>query len=58
MRSRHVPDEGLKAASTGADGNQYFVPVYNYPWVVMYRKSVWEEGLHRPYDHGRVQGPR
>lgn len=35
--------EGLKAASTGIDGNQYFVPVYNYPWVVMYRKSVWEE---------------
>jgi multiple sugar transport system substrate-binding protein len=35
--------EGLKAASTGTDGNQYFVPVYNYPWVVMYRKSVWEE---------------
>lgn len=35
--------EGLKAASTGSDGNQYFVPVYNYPWVVMYRKSVWEE---------------
>jgi len=35
--------EGLKAASTGADGNQYFVPVYNYPWVVMYRTSLWEE---------------
>ena len=35
--------EGLKAASTAADGNQYFVPVYNYPWVVMYRKSVWDE---------------
>ena len=35
--------EGLKAASTGADGNQYFVPVYNYPWVVMYRKSLWDE---------------
>jgi multiple sugar transport system substrate-binding protein len=35
--------EGLKTASTGTDGNQYFVPVYNYPWVVMYRKSVWDE---------------
>lgn len=35
--------EGLKTASTGSDGNQYFVPVYNYPWVVMYRKSVWDE---------------
>jgi multiple sugar transport system substrate-binding protein len=35
--------EGLKAASTAADGHQYFVPVYNYPWVVMYRKSLWDE---------------
>ena len=35
--------EGLKTASTGNDGNQYFVPVYNYPWVMMYRKSVWDE---------------
>jgi len=34
--------EGLKAASTAADGHQYFVPVYNYPWVVMYRKSLWD----------------
>ena len=35
--------DGLKAASTAADGEQYFVPVYNYPWVVMYRKSVFDE---------------
>ena len=35
--------DGLKAASMGADGNMYFVPVYNYPWVVMYRKSVFDE---------------
>jgi multiple sugar transport system substrate-binding protein len=35
--------DGLKAASTASDGNQYFVPVYNYPWVVMYRKSVFDE---------------
>jgi multiple sugar transport system substrate-binding protein len=34
---------GLKAASLGADGKAYFVPVYNYPWVVMYRKSLWAE---------------
>jgi multiple sugar transport system substrate-binding protein len=34
---------GLKAASMGSDGNMYFVPVYNYPWVVMYRKSVFDE---------------
>lgn len=34
---------GLKAASLGADGKAYFVPVYNYPWVVLYRKSVFTE---------------
>jgi multiple sugar transport system substrate-binding protein len=38
--------EGLKEASTGIDGNQYFVPVYNYPWVVMYRKSLWDENSY------------
>ena len=34
---------GLKAASLGSDGKAYFVPVYNYPWVVLYRKSLFEE---------------
>jgi multiple sugar transport system substrate-binding protein len=34
---------GLKAASTGSDGKLYFVPTYNYPWVVLYRKSLFEE---------------
>ena len=32
----------FKAASTGLDGHQYFVPIYNYPWAVFYRKSVWK----------------
>ena len=40
---RSTRPRAFKAASTGDDGNQYFVPVYNYPWVVMYRKSLWEE---------------
>ena len=31
----------FKTASTGNDGQQYFIPMYNYPWVVMYRKSVF-----------------
>jgi multiple sugar transport system substrate-binding protein len=31
----------FKAASTGDDGKQYFVPNYNYPWVVIYRKALW-----------------
>ncbi|MFL5718541.1 MAG: ABC transporter substrate-binding protein [Chloroflexota bacterium] len=35
--------EAFKASSTGNDGKQYFVPFYNYPWVVIYRKSVFTE---------------
>jgi multiple sugar transport system substrate-binding protein len=35
--------EALKAASTGEDGEQYFIPFYFYPWAVFYRKSVWAE---------------
>jgi multiple sugar transport system substrate-binding protein len=33
--------DALKKASTGADGKQYFVPFYYYPWAVFYRKSVF-----------------
>ncbi|GIH96480.1 ABC transporter substrate-binding protein [Planobispora siamensis] len=33
----------FKAASTGADGKQYFVPFTYYPWAVFYRKSLWRE---------------
>src|SRR3954467_1288033 len=33
----------LKDQSTGADGKQYFVPFYYYPWAVFYRKSVFEQ---------------
>lgn len=35
--------EGFRSASSGLDGNQYFVPLYYYPWAVHYRKSVFEE---------------
>ncbi|HEY8318728.1 MAG TPA: ABC transporter substrate-binding protein [Amnibacterium sp.] len=35
--------DGLKAASTGEDGKQYFVPNYNYPWGFFYRKSFWAD---------------
>ncbi len=28
-----------KQLSTGLDGHQYLVPLYNYPWVVFYNKS-------------------
>lgn len=32
---------GFAAASKGNDGHYYFVPLYNYPWAVFYRKSVF-----------------
>ena len=35
--------EAFKSASTGDDGKQYFIPFYNYPWVVIYKKSLFEE---------------
>jgi multiple sugar transport system substrate-binding protein len=34
--------DAFKAASTGEDGKQYFVPFYLYPWAVFYRPSVWK----------------
>ena len=34
--------DAFKVASTGDDGKMYFVPNINYPWVVMYRKSVFQ----------------
>jgi multiple sugar transport system substrate-binding protein len=30
-----------KQLSTGLDGHQYLVPIYNYPWVVFYNKSTF-----------------
>jgi len=33
--------DAFKSASTGDDGKQYFVPMYNYPWAVFYRPSLW-----------------
>jgi multiple sugar transport system substrate-binding protein len=35
--------DAFKTASTGNDGEQYFVPFYNYPWVVIYNKKMWDE---------------
>lgn len=35
--------DAFKQASTGEDGKQYFIPVYNYPWAVFYRPSLFEE---------------
>ncbi|MEW5989985.1 MAG: ABC transporter substrate-binding protein [Chloroflexota bacterium] len=35
--------DAFKQASTGDDGEQYFIPMYNYPWVVIYRKSLFAD---------------
>ena len=35
--------DAFKGASTGNDSHQYLVPLYNYPWVVSYRKSLFTE---------------
>ena len=40
--------DAIKQASTGEDGKQYFVPLYNYPWAVHYRKSVFEANEFQP----------
>jgi multiple sugar transport system substrate-binding protein len=33
--------DAFKGASKGLDGHYYFVPLYNYPWALFYRKSVF-----------------
>src|SRR6266540_5940427 len=40
--------DALKAASTGSDDKQYFVPFYYYPWAVFYRKSVFQQHDYQP----------
>jgi multiple sugar transport system substrate-binding protein len=35
--------DAMKAASTGEDGKQYFVPLTTYPWAIFYRKSVFKQ---------------
>jgi multiple sugar transport system substrate-binding protein len=35
--------DAFKVGSTGDDGHQYFVPIYNYPWAVFYRKSLFAD---------------
>src|SRR6266568_1218053 len=32
-----------KALSKGLDGKYYFIPIYNYPWVVFYNKSTFKQ---------------
>lgn len=35
--------EGLKKACSTEDGKQIIMPATYYPWVVLYRKSIWEQ---------------
>jgi multiple sugar transport system substrate-binding protein len=35
--------DAFKVGSTGDDGKQYFIPIYNYPWAVFYRPSLFQE---------------
>lgn len=35
--------EAAQSLSKGSDGHYYFVPIYNYPWVVFYNKSTFKE---------------
>jgi multiple sugar transport system substrate-binding protein len=39
----HNYSDAFRTASTGHDGEQYFIPIYNYPWVVLYRESLFAE---------------
>jgi multiple sugar transport system substrate-binding protein len=35
-------NDATKNLSKGLDGHYYLVPIYNYPWVVFYNKSVFK----------------
>ena len=35
-------NDAAKSLSKGLDGHYYLVPIYNYPWVVFYNKSVFQ----------------
>ena len=57
-RSRTTTPRASRKSVVGNDGKVYGIPVDYYPWAVFYRKSVFaDEGLHRPDDLGRPQGP-
>ena len=36
-------NDAAKSLSKGLDGHYYMVPLYNYPWVVFYNKSVFKD---------------
>ncbi|WP_194896133.1 ABC transporter substrate-binding protein [Catenulispora pinisilvae] len=40
--------DAAKKLSKGLDGKTYFVPLYNYPWGVFYRKSLFQAKGYQP----------
>jgi multiple sugar transport system substrate-binding protein len=40
--------DAAKSLSKGLDGKYYLVPLYNYPWVVFYNKSVFADHGYQP----------
>ena len=43
--------DGVRRAATASDGRQYLVPFHTYPWVVIYRPSIWaDNGYEVPVD--------
>ena len=42
-RSESNYSDAFKVGSTGDDDKQYFIPIYNYPWAVFYRKSMFAD---------------
>lgn len=45
----HQFSPGFKTIATGKGGHQYWLPFDTNPWVVYYRKSVWDKhGYHEP----------
>jgi multiple sugar transport system substrate-binding protein len=35
--------DAVKSLCKGPDGHYYFVPIYNYPWVIFYNKSTFAQ---------------
>jgi multiple sugar transport system substrate-binding protein len=40
--------EGFRSASSALDGRKFFVPFYTYPWVLIYRRSLWARNGYAP----------
>jgi len=48
--------KGIQTASTGDDGKKYFIPNYNYPWGIFYRKSLFSaKGYQIPQTYDELK---